>query len=171
MTHKVVFLYYVLSGLNINVGQVIANEIKQCAHAASNKSPLGHPSLITHFCELVGVNTSTLPFERPKKEIDDSYYTQYCMLNEEELLASGPQPPRVHRRPPQAAQQDQAQDDDFMAHVAWPTNQAQVSGGAGASGATAMEEDGDDEDEDEDEEEEEDEEDEDDDEEFDDSRG
>ncbi|KOM26068.1 hypothetical protein LR48_Vigan221s003000 [Vigna angularis] len=52
-------------GLNINVGQVIANDIKQCAHAASNNSPLGHPSLITYVCELTSVNTFTPPFERP----------------------------------------------------------------------------------------------------------
>ncbi|KOM49820.1 hypothetical protein LR48_Vigan08g064700 [Vigna angularis] len=51
-THRVVFIYCVLKGLNINVGRVIANEIKQCTHAASNKYPLGHPSLITCLCEL-----------------------------------------------------------------------------------------------------------------------
>ncbi|KOM34735.1 hypothetical protein LR48_Vigan02g088500 [Vigna angularis] len=60
--------------------------------------------------------------------------------------------------------------DDFMTHVAWPTNPAQASGGARASRAAAMEEDDDDEEEDEDEDEEEDEE-EDDDERCDDSRG
>ncbi|KOM38268.1 hypothetical protein LR48_Vigan03g165000 [Vigna angularis] len=37
-------------GLNINIGQVIADEIKRCARGVSNKAPLGHPSLITHLC-------------------------------------------------------------------------------------------------------------------------
>lgn len=76
------------------MGQVIANEIKQCAHAASSKSPLGHPSLITHLFELAGMNTSTPPFERPKKEIEASYYTQYCMLDEAGLLVPPPQIPK-----------------------------------------------------------------------------
>lgn len=74
-TYRAIFLYCVLRGLNTNVGQVIANEIKQCTHAASSKSPLGHSSLITHLCELAGVNTSTPPFEHPRKEINASYCT------------------------------------------------------------------------------------------------
>ncbi|KOM43267.1 hypothetical protein LR48_Vigan05g087100 [Vigna angularis] len=75
------------------------------------------------------------------------------MLDEEGVPVPGPQPPR----------------DDFMAHVAWPTDQAQVSGGDRASRSISMEEDDDDVKEDKDEEEEEDEEEEDDD--DDDSRG
>ncbi|KOM25545.1 hypothetical protein LR48_Vigan115s001500 [Vigna angularis] len=150
------------------------------------------------------------------KEIDTSYYTLYCMLDEEGLTVPGPQPLRFHRRPPQVVQQDQAHDvalfdmrdmymslmeakmealykgeqallmtlssaflerqfmsqDDFIAHVAWPTDQAQASGGVGASEAATMEEkDDDDKDQNEDKEEEEDEEDEDDDEESDNIRG
>ncbi|KOM47550.1 hypothetical protein LR48_Vigan07g125400 [Vigna angularis] len=129
-TNRAVFLYCVLRGLNINVEQVIVDEIKHYAHAVSNKSPLGRPSLITHLCELVGVNTSTPPFERPRKEIDASYYTQ----------------------------------EDFMAHVTWPTDPAQASGGAEASEIAAMEKVAEEEEEeDEDEEEEEEEEDNDDD--------
>ncbi|KOM41118.1 hypothetical protein LR48_Vigan04g131600 [Vigna angularis] len=82
---------------------VIADEIKHCAHAVRNKSPLGHPSLITHLCELAEVNTSTLPLEHQGKEIDASYYTQYCMLDEAGLPMPAPQPPQAHRRAPQQA--------------------------------------------------------------------
>ncbi|KOM26976.1 hypothetical protein LR48_Vigan347s003000 [Vigna angularis] len=52
---RAVFLYCVLKGMNINIGQVIANEIQTCASSVNNKAPLGHPSLITHLCELDGV--------------------------------------------------------------------------------------------------------------------
>ncbi|KOM49584.1 hypothetical protein LR48_Vigan08g041100 [Vigna angularis] len=74
---------------------VIADEIRHNAHAVSNKSPLGHPSLITHLCELVGVNTPTPPFERPRKEIDASYYTQYCMLDDLGIPMSAPHRSRL----------------------------------------------------------------------------
>ncbi|KOM43297.1 hypothetical protein LR48_Vigan05g090100 [Vigna angularis] len=107
MTHRAIFLYCVLQGLNINVGLVIENEIKQCAQAISNKSPLGHPSLITQLCELAGVKTSTPLLERPRKEINASYYTQYCMLDEAGTPMPAPYPPKVHRRVPQQPQQDQ----------------------------------------------------------------
>ncbi|KOM26492.1 hypothetical protein LR48_Vigan277s001200 [Vigna angularis] len=79
---RAIFLYYVLKGLNINIGQVIANEIQTYASSVNNKAPLGNPSLITHLYELAVVNTSTPPMKRPRKEIDSSYYTQYCMMDE-----------------------------------------------------------------------------------------
>ncbi|KOM25037.1 hypothetical protein LR48_Vigan45s003900 [Vigna angularis] len=66
----------------------------------NNKAPLGHPSLITHLCELARVNISAPPFERPKKAIDEAYYRQYCGGDE----AAQPIPPRRSRRgrrPPQ----------------------------------------------------------------------
>ncbi|KOM25298.1 hypothetical protein LR48_Vigan86s001700 [Vigna angularis] len=100
---RAIFLYYVLKGLNINIGQVIANEIQTCANSVNTKAPLGHPSLITHLCELVGVNTSTPPMERPRKEIDASYYNQYYMLDEAAQQVPPPHPPRVHRRGPPPA--------------------------------------------------------------------
>ncbi|KOM43566.1 hypothetical protein LR48_Vigan05g117100 [Vigna angularis] len=132
--HKAIFLYCMLKGLNINIGQVIANEIQTCASFVNNNAPLGHPSLITHFCELAEVNTSTLPMERPRKEIDDSYYNQYCMMDE-------------------AAQQWTM--NEFNTMVGWTEDQAQASG-AGAAETSTMEdddyEDGDEEEEDDDEE-------------------
>ncbi|KOM40717.1 hypothetical protein LR48_Vigan04g091500 [Vigna angularis] len=103
--HRAIFLYCVLKGLNINIGQVIANEIQTCASFVNNKAPLGHPSLITHLCELVGVNTSTPPMGRPRKEIDDSYYSQYCMMAEAAQQVLPPRPPRVHRRAPPPSQE------------------------------------------------------------------
>ncbi|KOM49799.1 hypothetical protein LR48_Vigan08g062600 [Vigna angularis] len=88
-------------GMSINIGQVIANEIQVCANTMTNKASLGHPSLITHLCELAGVNISTLPVERPRKAIDEAYYRQYCGGDE----AAQPLPPRQSSRrrgPPQA---------------------------------------------------------------------
>ncbi|KOM41131.1 hypothetical protein LR48_Vigan04g132900, partial [Vigna angularis] len=87
-------LYCVLRGLSINIGQVIANEIQVCANTMNRKTPLGHPSLITHLCELVGVNISAPPFEMPRKAIDEAYYRQYCGGDE----ATQPIPPRRPRR-------------------------------------------------------------------------
>ncbi|KOM47790.1 hypothetical protein LR48_Vigan07g149400 [Vigna angularis] len=101
-------------GLNIDIGQVIAMEIQDCAHSANNKSPLGHPSLITHLCEITRVNVSTPPLERPRKEIDDSYYTQYCALDEAGQPLPPPQPPRAHRRTPQPTQEPAHEDAPFQ---------------------------------------------------------
>ncbi|KOM43024.1 hypothetical protein LR48_Vigan05g062800 [Vigna angularis] len=71
--HWAIFLYCVMKGLNINIRQVIVNKIQTCASSVNNKAPLGHSSLITHLGEIAGVNTSTPPMERPRKEIDASY--------------------------------------------------------------------------------------------------
>ncbi|KOM55555.1 hypothetical protein LR48_Vigan10g144700 [Vigna angularis] len=76
--------------LNVNIGQVIANEIQMCANTINSKAPLGHPSLITHLCKIAGVDTSAPPFERPRKAIDEAYYKQYCGGEE----AAQPVPPR-----------------------------------------------------------------------------
>ncbi|KOM40803.1 hypothetical protein LR48_Vigan04g100100 [Vigna angularis] len=122
------------------------------------------------------VNTSSPPFEQPRKEINASYYTQYCMPDEEGVLVPGPQPPRAHRRHPQAAQQEQVEDamtfrmrDMYMSLIESKLEALyRGDGGAGASGAVAMEEEDDDEDEEDDAEDEKDEED---DEDSDDSRG
>ncbi|KOM47547.1 hypothetical protein LR48_Vigan07g125100 [Vigna angularis] len=101
-TSRVVLLFFILQGKQINVGRLIAQEINDCAHSTNAKSPLGHPSLITHLCKLVGVDSSTPPFERPRKMIDRSYYMQYCLLDEEGLPIPSPQPPRPHRCPQSA---------------------------------------------------------------------
>ncbi|KOM29042.1 hypothetical protein LR48_Vigan630s000100 [Vigna angularis] len=86
---RALLLYSVLRGISINIGQVIANEIQVCANTMNTKAPLGHPSLITHLCELAGVNIFVPPFERPRKAIDEAYYRQYCGGDE----AAQPIPP------------------------------------------------------------------------------
>ncbi|KOM51840.1 hypothetical protein LR48_Vigan09g049900 [Vigna angularis] len=99
--NRALFLYCVLRGMSINIGQVIASEIQTCASTMNNKAPLGHPFLITHLYELAGVNTSSPPLERPRKAIDEAYYKQYCGGDE---VAQSIPPRRSSRRrgPPQA---------------------------------------------------------------------
>ncbi|KOM41366.1 hypothetical protein LR48_Vigan04g156400 [Vigna angularis] len=91
---RALLLYCVLRGMSINIVQVIANEIQVCANTMNTKAPLGHPSLITHLCELAGVNIYVPPFERPRKAIDEAYYRQYCGRDE----ATQPVPPHRPRR-------------------------------------------------------------------------
>ncbi|KOM31735.1 hypothetical protein LR48_Vigan01g129000 [Vigna angularis] len=88
------FIYCAIRNLNVNIGQVIADEISVCANTSNNKASLGHPSLITHHCKIAGVDTSAPPFERPRKAIDEAYYRQYCGGDE----AAQPVPPRHARR-------------------------------------------------------------------------
>ncbi|KOM58360.1 hypothetical protein LR48_Vigan11g139400 [Vigna angularis] len=100
---------FVEEGQPINVGHIIAHEINDCAHTQLTNTPLGHPSLITHLCELAGVYTSNPPFERSRKTIDRSYYLQYCFIDEEGQHIPTSQPPRPHRsnRPDPPAQPDE----------------------------------------------------------------
>ncbi|KOM40857.1 hypothetical protein LR48_Vigan04g105500 [Vigna angularis] len=140
-----------------NRNDVIENEIQTCASFVNNKAPLGHPSLITHLCELVGVNTSTPPMERRRKEIDSSYYNQYCVLDEAAQQVPPPHPPKVHRRGPTAHAQPQDAEpfqmrDTYMSLMESRMkalhsgqDQAQASG-AGAVEASAMEDDDEDDD-------------------------
>ncbi|KOM30190.1 hypothetical protein LR48_Vigan1010s000100 [Vigna angularis] len=83
-----------MSNVNELICEVIADEISVCANTSNNKAPLGHPSLITHLCKIAGVDTSTPPFERPRKAIDEAYYRQYCGGED----AAQPVPPRHARR-------------------------------------------------------------------------
>ncbi|KOM47946.1 hypothetical protein LR48_Vigan07g165000 [Vigna angularis] len=53
-----------------------------------------HKFVITNLCKIAGVDTSAPPFERPRKEIDEAYYRQYCGGEE----AAQPVPPRRTRR-------------------------------------------------------------------------
>ncbi|KOM31355.1 hypothetical protein LR48_Vigan01g091000, partial [Vigna angularis] len=129
---RALLLYCVLKGMSINIGQVIANEIHVCANTMKHKAPLGHPSLITHLCELAGVNISTPPFERPRKEIDEAYYKQYCGGDE----AAQTVPPRHPRH--------RWTMDEFNNVVAWPEEQAH---GARAAEAPTMDVDDDNDDE------------------------
>ncbi|KOM49726.1 hypothetical protein LR48_Vigan08g055300 [Vigna angularis] len=99
---RALLLYCAIRNLNVNIGQVITDEIRVCANTTNNKAPLGHPSLITHLCKIVGVDTSAPPFERPRKAIDEAYYRQYC--GGEEAVQLVP-PRRTHRERGQAQSQ------------------------------------------------------------------
>ncbi|KOM57697.1 hypothetical protein LR48_Vigan11g073000 [Vigna angularis] len=162
---RALLLYCVLRGLSINIGQVITNEIQVCANTMNSKAPLEHPSLITHLCELVGVNISAPPFERPRKAIDEAYYRQYYVGDE----AAQPVPPRRPRRgrgPSQgqvSAEPHEAKPvqmrDMYMSLIDAQMQSihrgqvattemiigigASLGSGAGAAGASAMEEDDD----------------------------
>ncbi|KOM41073.1 hypothetical protein LR48_Vigan04g127100 [Vigna angularis] len=155
-------LYCVIRNLNVNIGQVIANEIQMCANTINSKGPLGHPSLITHLSKIVGVDTSAPRFDKPRKGFDEAYYRQYCGGEE----AAQPIPPRrPHNERGQAQSQASAKTheadpyhmrdmymsliahrwtmDEFHNVVAWPEEQAQ-GGRAGAAEASTIEKDEDD---------------------------
>ncbi|KOM43086.1 hypothetical protein LR48_Vigan05g069000 [Vigna angularis] len=103
---RALLLYCAIRNLNVNIGHVIANEIRVCANTINSKAPLGHPSLITHLCKIVGVDTSAPPFERPRKAIDEAYYKQYCGGEE---TAQRVTPRRTHRERGQAQSQASAE--------------------------------------------------------------
>ncbi|KOM31510.1 hypothetical protein LR48_Vigan01g106500 [Vigna angularis] len=118
-------------GLNINIGKVIADEIQTCARGASNKAPLGHPSLITHLCEIV--------------------------VDEPGHLVPPPQQSRAHRRAPPPAQEPVHEAAPFQMWDMYLSRlDARLAAEGGRAEASAMDEDIEDED-DEDEEAEEDE--------------
>ncbi|KOM27966.1 hypothetical protein LR48_Vigan475s000800 [Vigna angularis] len=165
---RALLLYCAIRNLNVNIGQVIADEIRVCANTTNSKAPLGHPSLITHLYNIVGVDTSAPSFERLRKAVDEAYYRQYCGGEE----TAQPVPPhRTRRDRGQAQSQASAETHEaepfqmrdmymsFIAHrwtmeefhnvVAWPEEQVQ-GGRAEATEASAMEMDEDDADDDED---------------------
>ncbi|KOM54821.1 hypothetical protein LR48_Vigan10g071300 [Vigna angularis] len=74
---------------SLQVSKVIADEIQSCARGLTSKEPLGHPSLITHLCEVASIDVSRPPLERPRKELDAAYFTHYCVVDE----PSHPAPP------------------------------------------------------------------------------
>ncbi|KOM31516.1 hypothetical protein LR48_Vigan01g107100 [Vigna angularis] len=150
-------------GLNINIGQVIVDEIQSCARGASNKAPLGHPSLITHLCEITGVDVSRPPLEHPRKELDATYFIHYCAVDEPGQPVPPPQQPKAHKRVPPLARNQIMRPllfrcgtrtclywmldwlEDFAARVAWPADPAHEGGRAEAIEASAMDEDDEDE--------------------------
>ncbi|KOM57632.1 hypothetical protein LR48_Vigan11g066500 [Vigna angularis] len=128
---RALLLYCAIRNLNVNIGQVIANEIR--------------------------VDTSASPFERPRKAIDEAYYKQYCGGEE----AAQPVPPRCTQRERGQAQSQESTEtheakpfqmrdmymsliahrwtmEEFHNVAAWPKEQAQ-GGKAGAAEASTME--------------------------------
>ncbi|WVZ06294.1 hypothetical protein V8G54_019640 [Vigna mungo] len=102
---RAVLLYHIIQG---------RQEIFDCAQTANSKAPLGHPSLITHLCELAGA-------------INRIGRAQAEMMRQ----AFG------------ASHPDFMTPAEYDAFVAWPGDQAPTAGGGGSSsGAQAMEEDG-----------------------------
>ncbi|KOM27186.1 hypothetical protein LR48_Vigan404s003700 [Vigna angularis] len=154
-------LTHLAKNMNINIGQVIAKEIQMCANTMNSKAPLGHPSLITHLCKIAGVDTSTPPFERPRKSIDEAYYRQYCgdpfQMRDMYMSLIGAQMQSIHRGQVATAEMiiglydtppaHRWTMDEFHSVVDWPEEQIQGSR-AGAAEASAMEEDEDDDDDD-----------------------
>ncbi|KOM40718.1 hypothetical protein LR48_Vigan04g091600 [Vigna angularis] len=136
---RALLVYCAIRNLNVNIGQVIADDIRMCANTTNNKAPLGHPSLITHLCKIARVDTSAPPFERPRKAIDEAYYRQYC---------GGAQLQSIHRGQVATAEMIVGMYDTPPAHrwtmeefhnvVAWPEEQVQGDR-AEAAEASAME--------------------------------
>ncbi|KOM31589.1 hypothetical protein LR48_Vigan01g114400 [Vigna angularis] len=96
--HNTILLYCILRGLNINIGQVIADEIHRCVCGATSKAPLGHPSLITYLCEAADIDVSRPPLERPRQELGVAYFTHDCAVDEPGYPKPPPQQPRAQRR-------------------------------------------------------------------------
>ncbi|KOM30208.1 hypothetical protein LR48_Vigan1035s000100 [Vigna angularis] len=94
--NRAVLLYAILTGRSVNLGKLIANEIRNCAN--STKAPLGHPSLITHLCKQEGVDITIPPFEHPRRPIDMGYYTQFCLDADDGVASPPPRSPRRHAR-------------------------------------------------------------------------
>ncbi|KOM57584.1 hypothetical protein LR48_Vigan11g061700 [Vigna angularis] len=64
---KALLIYCAIRNLNVNIGQVIADEIRMCANTTNSKAPLGHPSLITHLCKIAGA-AQPVPPRRTRRE-------------------------------------------------------------------------------------------------------
>ncbi|KOM24864.1 hypothetical protein LR48_Vigan576s000100 [Vigna angularis] len=152
---RALFIYCAIRNLNVNIGQVIADEISGCANTSNNKEPLGHPSLITHLCKIAGVDTSAPPFERPRKAIDEAYYRQYCggeeaaqPMRDMYMSLIGAQLQSIHRGQVATAEMIVGMYDTPLAHrwtmeefhnvVAWPEEPVQ-GGGAEAAEASVRE--------------------------------
>nr|KYP33352.1 hypothetical protein KK1_045794 [Cajanus cajan] len=77
---KTLLLYAIMDKKVINVGALIAEEIRSYAQ---HTSILGHPSLITYLCHRAGVDVTKTPFEKLKMPInkvyiDTFYYKEHC---------------------------------------------------------------------------------------------
>ncbi|KOM34639.1 hypothetical protein LR48_Vigan02g078900 [Vigna angularis] len=132
----------------VNLVAVIVEEIKSCARTVSSMTPLGHPSLITHLCEIMGVDVSTLPLERPRKELDEAYFTYYCNTEEQGPAMPPHQAPRARMEALYRSQMAAVEMisglydppeirhcmsmDEFRARMAWPEGSAHADGGDAA---------------------------------------
>ncbi|KOM27006.1 hypothetical protein LR48_Vigan350s000600 [Vigna angularis] len=174
--NRALFIYYANRNLNVNIGQVIADEISVCANTSNNKAPLGHPSLITHLCKLAGDAAQPVPPRRARRERGPAQSQTSAETHEAEpfqmrdmyISLIGAQLQSIHRGQVATAEMIVGMYDTPPAHrwtmdefhnvVAWPEESVQ-GGGAEASAREMEEDEADDDDafeDDEDEEEEED---------------
>ncbi|KOM25195.1 hypothetical protein LR48_Vigan53s001000 [Vigna angularis] len=141
---RAIFLYCVLRGLTINIGHVIVDEIQSCARGASSKAPLGHPSLITHLCEIWMSQANQCNHHSSLGYTREHHHQPRSQFMRSLLFRCGTCTFLCWML------------DWLSSRVAWPADPTQEGGRAGAAEASTMDEDVEDED-DEDEEAEEDE--------------
>ncbi|KOM51816.1 hypothetical protein LR48_Vigan09g047500 [Vigna angularis] len=165
---EALFIYCAIRNLNVNIGQVIADEISVCANTSNNKAPLGHPSLITHLCKLAGVDTFLHHLKGQEKPLMRPITDSNVEMRDMYMSLIGTQLQSIHRGQMATAEMIVGMYDTPPAHrwtmeefhnvVAWPEEPVQ-GGGAEASVRVMEEDEADDDDafeDDEDEEEEED---------------
>ncbi|KOM45580.1 hypothetical protein LR48_Vigan06g088600 [Vigna angularis] len=159
---RALLLYCAIRNLIVNIGQVIANEIRMCANTINSKAPLGHPSLITHMCKIAGCGgeeaAQPIPPHRTHRETGQAQSQASAETHEAEpfqmrdmyMSLIGAQLQSIHRGQVATAEMIVGMYDTPPAHrwtmdefhnvVAWPEEQAQ-GGRAGAAEASTMEKD------------------------------
>ncbi|KOM47366.1 hypothetical protein LR48_Vigan07g107000 [Vigna angularis] len=133
-TQRAILLYCILSGREVNLGAVIAEEIKICARAMSSRTPLGHPSLITHLCEIMGVDVSMPPLEQPRKELDGPISLTTALQRSRPQLGHHSRLPRGEHELLRTftfafPEREFISEEEFAARVAYPEGLAQAAGG------------------------------------------
>nr|KYP43855.1 hypothetical protein KK1_034674 [Cajanus cajan] len=71
---RALLLYAIMDRKAIDVGALIAEEIRHCSQ---HTGILGHPSLITHLCHRSRVDVTETPFEKLKMPINKVYIDTY----------------------------------------------------------------------------------------------
>ncbi|KOM37720.1 hypothetical protein LR48_Vigan03g110200 [Vigna angularis] len=141
-TQRAILLYCILSGREVNLGAIIAEKIKSCARVVSSRTPLGHPSLITHLCEIMGVDVSVPPFEQPRKELDETYLTYYCSTEGQATARHYSRGEQELLRTLTSAfpNREFISQEEFAARVAYLEDPTDAAGGDAAGGDAADEE-------------------------------
>ncbi|KOM50095.1 hypothetical protein LR48_Vigan08g092200 [Vigna angularis] len=163
---RAVLLFFILRGQPINVGQVIATEINDCAHTPLNNTPLGNPSLITHYGQNIPAPQPSRPHRRNRPDLPaqpdqpgpqnpfQMYDMRMALIDAklEAINRMGLAHADMMRHVYASSHPGFMTSEEYAARVAWPGDQTQHSGGGGtSSGAQAMEEDQSEEEEDEEE--------------------
>nr|KYP34118.1 hypothetical protein KK1_044956 [Cajanus cajan] len=82
---RALLLYAIMDKKAIDVGALIADEIRNCAQ---HTGILGHPSLITHLYHRAGVDVTETSFEKLKMPINKVYIDTYCYKETSRRTAS-----------------------------------------------------------------------------------